>query len=109
MTTNNTKQKEGLTKLIAEYKKLDHWVGLDSIVEMANLAADNVDTIAHQFEKIKENREQLPEHLVRLMAFIEIAKVKLSIMPSEWNEAVDETIEQLLKEVPKPNFDDMEF
>ena len=113
--TSNSKQKEGLTKLIDEYRNIDHWVGLDNIRDLAHAAADNIDVIANDFENISTNRKELPQHLVRLMALIEICKVKLSIMPQEWNDTVDKVIEEMLKEVPKPeleeapNFDDMEF
>lgn len=108
MATINSKQKQGLQALIDIFKQKDHWVGLDNIVEEAEYAATNIDKIANSFEEIAENRRELPAHLVRLMVFIEIAKVKLSIMPEEWNENVDREVDIMIKE-HKPNFDDMEF
>lgn len=90
--------------LIHHMKQKDHW---DCLMELVTQLRDSADRIAGIHSCLDEGvityRQELPDHLVRAFLMIEVAKVKLSVLPAEWNKKVDEVVEELTKD--HVNFD----
>lgn len=99
-------------KLLGILKNKDHWETLDEIAESLEFSASKLKKFAESLEDIKQSRQAIPYDLVEAMIWIEVLKVKISIMPSEWDEKRKEVIEAMLSEyepVSVTDFSEMEF
>jgi len=98
-----------LGQLIELLKTKDHWECLNTLSQSLTQGADIIDNIAHNMElkEVGKSRKELPSTLVRSYILMEAIKVKLSILPDEYNKTLDEVIEIMIKE--NETFDSMEF
>ena len=100
-----------LRTVIHNIRQKDHWEMLNELSFALGEASENIITIRNEFEKIVESRQNLPKELTRAFVMIEAIKVKLSIMPEEWNKVMEETLKKMeIEYKPKEEeIDEYEF
>lgn len=101
-----------MRELIRLLETKDHFELLDELAVLLAKCSDTTIAISRGMDlnKIGRIRETLPEHLVEAYILIEVLKMKFSVMAGEWNEAIDNVSERLIKENKVENrFDEMKF
>ena len=88
----------------------DHWDCLNELAEELITVSAQVQHISEGFDGIADTRRQFAPTLVRVFCLCQILKMKLSVMPNEWNKTIDEVVEKMIKENKKEeSFDTMDF